>query len=167
MRHDCTECEDIFAIGNEHGSNLIKWNGISAEAQLLGTQKLFNVEEFDPNSHINVAQTDRTGRLFIGTFSEDFCNTPANHSLYRYTIERGIEPIFSGIYGTSGIAIDERANKLYHVDYSNTGDICKLMHLFFVSFLTHFTNLIQKNCRDFALKIYNVQVMVELYLILN
>lgn len=116
MRQNCTDCKGIYAIGNEHGINLIKWNGKSTEAHLLGTQKLFNVEEFDPKSHISVAQADRRGHLFIGTFSLDFCSARANKSFYGYTADRGVERLFDGTYGASGIAIDERAKKLYYLD---------------------------------------------------
>lgn len=136
VRKNCKECDDLFVIGNEHGSNLIRWNGRSTESQLLGPRKLFSVEDVDARSHINVAQADRKGRLFFGTFSLDYCNTPANKSFYRYTIDRGIDRIFFGLYGTSGIAINEEAKKLYHTDSCTlyitefdfdprTGDICK------------------------------------------
>lgn len=136
VRKNCKECEDIFGIGNEHGVNLIRWNGKTTEAQLIGPRKLMNAEESDPKSHMNVAQADRKGRLYFGTFSLDFCNSPANKSFYRYTVERGIDRIVFGLYGTSGIAINEDAKKIYHTDPCSlfitefdfdprTGDLCE------------------------------------------
>lgn len=136
VRQKCKKCNDIFAIGMAHGVNFIKWDGKTTVAQLVNQTNLFNVEENDTKSIMDIAQADRNGRLYFGTYSSDFCSSPANSSFYRYSANRGVERIFGDLYGTSGIAIDEKAKKLYHSDYClllitefdfnpKTGDLCK------------------------------------------
>lgn len=135
VRQDCNECTGLFAVGSGHDVIFVKWDGKSPEAQVVG-QKLFSVELDIPLSHINIAKSDRHGRVYVGSFSLDFCDTPANKTFYRYTNERGVERIFTDVRTISGLALDEDAGKIYHLDGCNlvisefdydpkTGDICK------------------------------------------
>lgn len=121
VRQKCKKCKDIFEIAYEHGGTYMKWDGKSPQAQLVGPGKFYNVEESDTQSVMDVAHADRRGRLYFGTCSFDLCNTPANKSVYRYTNDRGVDWMFGGLYGTSGIVINKKAKKLYHSDY------CSLM----------------------------------------
>lgn len=136
VRQGCKECTDIFAVGSGHDVIFVKWDGKSPLAQVVGPQKLFSVESDIPSSHINIAQADRHGRIYEGPFSTQFCSAPANESLYRYTTERGLQRIFTGVRATTGLAFDDNARKMYHVDGCNflisefdydpkTGDLCK------------------------------------------
>lgn len=136
VRQGCKECTDIFAIGSGHDVIFIKWDGKSPQAQVVGPQKLFTIEADIPLSQLNIAVADRHGRIYEGPFSTEFCNTPANKSLYRYTDKRGLERIFTGVYVTTGITFDEKAKKMYHLDGCNllltgfdydpkTGDSCE------------------------------------------
>lgn len=135
MRENCTECKNLFAVGNDHDVIIIKWNGKSPQAQIARRQRIFSVESNDAKSHTDTAIADHHGHLYEGTFSLDFCNASANKSFYRYSIDRGIERIFGDLYGSSGIGLDENAQKLYHLEYCRllitsfdwdptTGDLC-------------------------------------------
>ena len=114
VRQNGLKYKNHYAIGNKHDVILIEWDGKSKNACIVRT--LFSIEPNDESSTLDCARTDRFGRYYGGTFSmEEFCSSPANKSFYRHSIETGVERIFGGLLGTSGIAINENANKLYHV----------------------------------------------------
>lgn len=136
VREGCKECTDLFAVGSGRDAILVKWDGKSPQAQVVGSQKLFSVEPDNPRGQTNIAMADRYGRLYEGPSSMEFCSAPPNQSFYRYTNKRGLERLFTGVQATTGIAIDEDAGKLYHIDGCSfvltaydydpkTGDICK------------------------------------------
>lgn len=135
VREGCKECSDLFAVGSGRDIIFIKWDGKSPQAQVVG-QKLFSIEPDNPKGHTNIAVADRHGRIYIGPFSLEFCSAPPTQLFYRYTNKRGLERLFTGLRATTGIAIDEDAGKLYHIDGCSfvltaydydpkTGDICK------------------------------------------
>lgn len=140
-RQGCKDCADLFLIGNSNDVSVVKWDGKSPQAQVVG-KELISIEPNNTQTHVNLALADRHGRLYVGTFSLQFCAAPtADSSLYRYTNDRGLTRLFTGVRATSGIAIDYNARKLYHVggcnllltayDYDpKTGDICKYSLLF-------------------------------------
>lgn len=135
VRQNVAKCKNLFAIGNQHDVILIEWDGISTNARIV--QKLFSIEPNDESSTLDYARTDRFGRYYGGTFSmTEFCSSPANKSFYRESVEMGIQRIFGGLLGTTGIAFNEDANKFYHVGLCSliisefdwdplTGDLCK------------------------------------------
>lgn len=147
VRQGCKECTNLFAVGSGHDVLLVKWDGISPQAQIVRT--LFSVEPDNPLTHVNLARADGHGRLFEGPFSLEFCGAPvADQSLYRYDSSRGLQRIFTGVRATTGIAFDDKAHKMYHVggcslllteyDYDpKTGDVCKYLFLLKRSFF-HF-----------------------------
>lgn len=130
------KCTNLFAIGNAHDVTLIQWNGISTSAQIV-QPKLFSIAPNDESSTVDYARTDRMGRYYGGTFSmTGFCGTSPNRSFYRQTLQKGVQRIFSGVLGTTGIAFNENAHKLYHTGLCSliisefdwdpsTGDLCK------------------------------------------
>lgn len=103
-------------------------------------KKLSSVDSNDPMSRTDLARPDRSGRLYGGTFSSTFCTTPRNKTFYRYTSDKGSVRLFTDIYTTSGVAFNEDAQKLYHVDVClllitefdwdpATGDLCNFLML--------------------------------------
>lgn len=133
IRKKCKICKNLFVVGLDHNVAIIKWDGKSTRAQVV--EILFSVETSDPLSRTNYARADSKGRLYFGTISKKFCDTNPQSSFYRYTADKGVQLMFSGTSTTSGIAINEKAEKLYHLDSCNllvtefdwdpaTGDIC-------------------------------------------
>lgn len=130
------KCKNLFAIGTNHDVILIQWDGISTSARIVQPQ-LFSIAPNDDSSTIDYARADRFGRYYGGTFSAtEFCSSPANKSFYRETTGTGVQRIFGGLLGTTGIAFNEDARKLYHVGLCShiisefdwdpsTGDLCK------------------------------------------
>lgn len=135
VRQSGLKCKNLFAIGNEHDVILIEWDGISTSARIV--RKLFSIEPNHESSTIDYARTDRFGRYYGGTFSmTEFCSSPANKSFYRESIDTGVQRIFGGLLGTTGIAFNENARKFYHVGLCSliisefdwnplTGNLCK------------------------------------------
>lgn len=136
VRKDCKNCNNLFMVGIGHDIVLIEWDGKSKTAKQI--RKLSSVETFDPLSRTDIARPDRGGRLYGGTFASNFCISPNNKTFYRYSNSRGLQNLFGNIYTTSGIAFNEHAEKIYHVDVCSlqiaefdwdplTGDICELL----------------------------------------
>lgn len=114
VRQRGLKCKNLYAIGNKYVVILIEWDGISTDAHII--RKLFNLEPNDESSTVDYARTDRCGRYHGGTFSmTEFCCSPANKSFYRESIGAGVRRIFGNLRGTTGIAFNEDARKLYHV----------------------------------------------------
>lgn len=138
VRQKCKSCKNLFAVGIGHDIVLIEWDGKSPSAQMV--RKLSSVDSNDPMSRTDLARPDRSGRLYGGTFSSTFCTTPRNKTFYRYTSDKGLVRLFTDIYTTSGVAFNEDAQKLYHVDVClllitefdwdpATGDLCNFLML--------------------------------------
>lgn len=114
VRPNGSKNKNLFAIGNKHDVLLIEWDGRSTNACVKRT--LFSIDPNDESSTLDYAQTDQFGRYYGGTFSEtEFCSSVANKSFYRHSFESGVERLFGGLLGTTGIAINEVVNKLYYV----------------------------------------------------
>lgn len=114
VRPNGSKNKDLFAIGDEHDVILIEWDGRSSDARFV--RKLFSIDPNDGSSTLDYAQTDQFGRYYGGTFSStEFCSSAANKSFYRHDFASGVVRIFGDLLGTAGIAINEGANKLYHV----------------------------------------------------
>lgn len=133
VRKKSKKFHNLYAVGVGHDMFVISWDGISSSAQVVDT--LFSLEANDNFSRINFGRTDSKGRLYVGTISLNFCNTSPQSSFYRYIAGEGVVRIFSGVYSTTGIAINEDAQELYHLDVCTlilsafkwdpaTGDIC-------------------------------------------
>lgn len=128
--------KNVFAIGKGHSVSLITWDGISKVAKPIGPNKLFSLETSNPSSGTDIVAADPYGRLYLGTFSAKLCKSAPNLGVYRYDYVNGVQPMFGGIHGTSGLALDPIAKKLYHLEYCTlvasvfdwdpaTGNLCK------------------------------------------
>lgn len=137
---NCTNRNNLFAIGNGRNVSLITWDGISNQAQPVGPQKLFSLDSNIPTTGTDIVAADPYGRFYLGTYSAELCQSPPNLSVYRYTTGIGVKRLFGGIYGSSGLGVDSIAKKLYHLEYCTlilsqfdwdpaTGDLCTFRSL--------------------------------------
>ncbi|XP_055299439.1 uncharacterized protein LOC129567015 [Sitodiplosis mosellana] len=110
----CNKYKNLFAVGLNHSTGIIQWDGKSSSVNLLST--LFAVELNDPTSSFGTARQGEKGTLYTGTFHLNYCNAPLNESIYRYTKKKGVEQLVFGSQSTSGIAYDKNSKTLYHVD---------------------------------------------------
>lgn len=129
----CETCTGLFAVAADRDVLIVSWDGFSDFAQVV--DKLFSVVSDDISTIINYGRADSKGRLYFGTISQEFCDSTGQQSFFRYSADRGVDRIFNGVYSTAGIAINEFAQKLYHLDLCTllltefdwdpaTGDIC-------------------------------------------
>lgn len=132
---NANKCNDqYFAVGADEVL-IVKWNGMSTEAIVVGTA--FTVERNRAESRFDACgMPDRRGRFFGGTISPQICNATAIQSLYRYTDDGGLVNLVSGLKSSTGIVFDEKRRTMYHLDTCQllitaydwdpeTGDICK------------------------------------------
>lgn len=135
VRQSGVTCKHLYAIGNKHDVTLIQWDGKSTSAQIV--RKLFSIATGDDSNTLDYARTDRNGNYYGGTFSmTEFCSAATNKSFYRHRTDNGVTRLFGGLLGTTGIAFNQKAKKLYHVGLCSltiaefdwdpkTGDICE------------------------------------------
>lgn len=128
----CNKCNsELFAIGVGSNVVIIKWNGRSTKAKVISPLILTD----DNSSRFDIAVADSRGRFYGGTIAQNFCNSTASRSLYRYTINDGVVRLMGGLQSTTGIIFDEHKQKMYHFDSCQfliteydydlkTGDIC-------------------------------------------
>lgn len=117
VNHTDPTFENVFAIGNGHNVSLIKWNGVSEQAQPIGPKKLFSLDSNNPAAGADIVAADPSGRFYLGTYSMELCHSPANLSVYEYTTGMNVKRLIGGIHGTSGLSVDSIAKKLYHIEY--------------------------------------------------
>lgn len=96
--------KNIFAIGNGHNVSLIKWDGVSKKAKSFEPNILFSLESDNPLTGADIVAADPAGRFYVGTFSANLCKSPAKLAVYRYISGMGVEQVYGGIHGTSGLA---------------------------------------------------------------
>lgn len=84
-----------------------------------------------------IGRTDPNGRLCVGTLTTKFCSGPNNSSLYMYPKRKGVQRLFGDLETTTGIVIDKKRKKLYHLESCKklltefkwdpqSGDICNV-----------------------------------------
>lgn len=141
----CNENKNLFLCGIGHTNYLLQWDGKSSSARVLNP--VFSAEENDPTSLWGVSRPNEHGQFFGGTFHASFCSGPNNASIYRYTKEKGLQRIVSGVQTTTGFAFDRYSECAiaYHLNSCNAilsgfeedsnGDICKTNHSFFYFFI--------------------------------
>lgn len=114
---NCANCNNVFAIGNGHGVDLITWDGISSQAKPVIPETLFSLEINNPSSGTDIVAADPYGRFYLGTYSAQLCKSPPILGVYKYQTGVGVQRISGGIYGSSGLSLDPIARKLYHLEY--------------------------------------------------
>lgn len=127
---NCDKHKNLFAVGVNHDTIIIEWDGKSPAAQ---RSTLFSVDQFDQNDRWCLAKQNQKGQFYGGNNHVTFCNAPKNASLYMYTPNKGVTRLFGGLISTTGLAYDH--DHLYHVDActnlmtafdASCGDICKM-----------------------------------------
>lgn len=116
INSECSQNKNHFAIGLGHYVSLIEWDGKSSIANFISNR--IAVELDDPNSNLAISRQSETGIFYVTTLSStnSFCSGPLNSSVYLYTQEKGLKQLFGGVRATTGIAFDEKAKMLYHVE---------------------------------------------------
>lgn len=122
-------CDTEFIVGLNGAAYLVPWDGVQEIV-------FVNRTLFIANGHMSYAMADKAGRLYFGTYNNSiFCASGTDYALYRY--DKGIViKIVQNIKSTTGMTIDYKRNKCYHIDSCNfrivqfdydpkTGDICK------------------------------------------
>lgn len=105
------ENASIFYVGAGHTVILVSWNGLSDTAKFL---KL--VCEVDPNNIMDHGLAGQNGEVVFGTYGKLVCASNATQGLYQYKVNSGVETLLSDAVITTGVAIDEEFNLLYHLD---------------------------------------------------
>lgn len=134
ISENCATCKDLFVVGVMHDVVIVRWDGVSPQAEVVNT--IFSVETDNDLSRLDIARPDSSGRLYFGTFSNKICGDDPKYSLYRYDKARGVVRLFGSIKTTGGLVFDEKAKLMYHMDTCSaiitafdydpkTGDICK------------------------------------------
>lgn len=125
----------IFFVGAGNTIILVEWNGTADKAKFI---KLVSEVEPSTGNIMNHAVAGPLGELLFGTFPPLLCSGNATQGLYQYKKYKSytvVKTLFTDVYITSGVAIDERLNILYHLDgcaqeltvYDrdyHTGDLC-------------------------------------------
>lgn len=84
-----------FLVGSQGSVKIIKWNGKSRQAKVVGTLFYTTCRKNRSTNHMNDGGTDPKGRLYTGECKADLCNpaTPANASVYFYNRRYGVTTI--------------------------------------------------------------------------
>lgn len=105
-----------FVVGAGNTIILVEWDGISDTANFVKT-----LCEVEPNTGniMNHAVASPSGEFIFGTFGTKLCS--ANNSQGLYQLKRNkfnyvVKTLFTDVKITSGVAIDETCNILYHLD---------------------------------------------------
>lgn len=117
------DTDDKFVIGAGLKVVLIKWDGVSqqAEAELV----LGEVDMSKPDNRFNDAKADRKGRLWCGTMGpEDKIDVFVNKtgSFYRFDNVKTFVGVKSEIGISNGLTWNEKLKKFYYID-STTYDV--------------------------------------------
>lgn len=125
---------------------IIEWDGKSAKATVL--EIALEVETTNQNlinNRFNDGKVDPTGRIYSGTMLREQCGDVFNSTsgtLYKYAKNEPVKMLLNKIGISNGLAWNEKKRKFYYIDSSamnvreydwesNTGDICKIIFLFF------------------------------------
>lgn len=110
-----TEEQNVFIVGDGHDGLMVRWDGLSEIATVSET--LFSVETNNQLSRMGTARVDPLGRLYFGTFPQNFCAGNSSFaSIYQYNKIEGVKQLFGGLQTTSGIAFNLLARKMYQLD---------------------------------------------------
>lgn len=135
VKEKCKKCKKRFIVGIGSQVLTIEWNGKSTRAKVVNG--LFGLDTNISTSRIGRAKISPRGRFYGGTFSDTiYCNQPSDLSFYKFDSSNGLVQLFGNLVSTTGIAFNENAGKLYHLDSCTflltefdwdpkTGDICK------------------------------------------
>lgn len=103
----------------------------------------------EPNTGniMNHAVAGPQGEFIFGLFGPQLCSANATQGLYQYRKYKNhsiVKPLLTDRKITSGVAIDEECNVLYHLDgclqeltaYDyNSGSLCKMWCIFWVEYV--------------------------------
>jgi len=118
-----TGAHDTISAGQTIGAALPRRSGgfvVTAREGLLAVSEagevslLVPVEQDQPGNRMNDAKCDSAGRLWVGTFSEDF--TPGAGSLYRIDPDLSVHHIWRDIRVSNGIAWNADESRMYFID---------------------------------------------------
>ena len=79
-------------------------------------KNLFSLEQNDPISQMEIDRSGPNEWFYVGTFTKEFCKGPSNSSVYMHSKQKGVQRLFGSIQSTTGITIDRKRNKLYHLE---------------------------------------------------
>ena len=80
-------------------------------------ENLFSLETNVSISLVDIGQIGPNGNFYyIGSTTIPYCGGPSNSSFYMYSKQNGVQRLFSNIQSTSGVAIDQKRKKLYHLE---------------------------------------------------
>uniref|UniRef100_A0A1A9W1H5 Regucalcin n=1 Tax=Glossina brevipalpis TaxID=37001 RepID=A0A1A9W1H5_9MUSC len=109
---------DTFAVGSGRRVIIVKWDGISTNAQVEKT--LFEVQKNDKRfegNRFNDGKCDPKGRLFAGTMR--YVGDEFEHrwgELYKYEEGGNVELVKTDVGISNGLAWNEKTNKFYYID---------------------------------------------------
>lgn len=108
---------DQFILGTMTNLTLIKWNGTSANGEIL--RVLGTVEHDKINTRFNDAKADPKGRLFAGTMRLEEVGDifdAREGSLYRFSSKGTFTTLKTRIGVSNGLCWNEKTNKFYYID---------------------------------------------------
>lgn len=111
----CKDCNDLFIVGDGSQVSIIKWDGISIRAVVVGA--VVSIEANVPSTRLGQVGISPNGRLFGGTILfPTLCNASTTFSCYRYDKPRDLVRLFGSLQTTTGIAFNPNTRKMYHLD---------------------------------------------------
>lgn len=135
---ECDKYKHLFFVGFAQKAGIVEWDGRSPSAEYVST--IFEVPVNDPTISLAVGRQGERGRFYGGTFHSSFCSAPNNASFYMYSKEKGLQLLFTGTQTTTGVAFDDNARKVYHIDTcfglitkfqgDEEGNICNVIEIY-------------------------------------
>jgi sugar lactone lactonase YvrE len=103
---------NLYLCGALHDNFLIEWSGNDNSAEVVDT--VFSIEADVSSSHMDLGAQNHEGHFVVGTTHNQYCAGPSNSSLYTYSIENGVQNIYTGFQSTAGLTFV--GDKIYHND---------------------------------------------------
>lgn len=109
---------DLFVVGLKYCACIVRWNGRSSNAFKINDLFCVDVQPDFKNHTINFGRTDPTGRLYVSTFKNTYCNEsfPSDCSLYSYDKSGDVQQQIGGIRVSAGMAWNKNNHNFYHIN---------------------------------------------------